>query len=132
MAKFKFIDLFAGIGGFHIAMDNLGRECVFASEWDDDCRKTYTANFSKTSKNIFTDGEPNEYFVGDITKVDPNNGNTIILDLIYYRNEVVKYLMNETKLDSPSSSRYNMLHLYQLPDDENIYFTFNLQIRYKK
>lgn len=61
-----------------------------------------------------------------------NNGNIIILDLIYYRNEVVKYLMNETKLDSPSSSRYNMLHLYQLPDDENIYFTLNLQIRYKK
>lgn len=73
MAKFRFIDLFAGIGGFHIAMDNIGGECVFASEWDDDCRKTYTANFSKTSKTIFTNGEPNEYFIGDITKVDPNN-----------------------------------------------------------
>ncbi len=73
MTKFKFIDLFAGIGGFHIAMDNIGGECVFASEWDDDRRKTCTANFSKTSNNIFTNGEPNEYFVGDITKVVPND-----------------------------------------------------------
>lgn len=61
-----------------------------------------------------------------------NNGNIIILDLIYYRNEVIKYLMNETKLDSPSASRYHMLELYQLPADNKIYFTLNLQIRYKK
>lgn len=70
--KFTFIDLFAGIGGFHIAMDNLGGECVFASEWDEDCRKTYTENFKNSSKYIFTDGKPNNNFVGDITKVDPN------------------------------------------------------------
>lgn len=60
------------------------------------------------------------------------SGNIVILDLIYYRNEVLKYLMKETKLDSPSSSRYNMLHLYQVPKDNKIYFTLNLQIRYKK
>lgn len=61
-----------------------------------------------------------------------NNGNIVILDLIYYRKEVLKYLMNQTKLDSPSSSRYHMLHLYKLPLDNKIYFTLNLQIRYKK
>lgn len=70
--KFKYVDLFAGIGGFHIACDNIGGECVFASEWDNDCRKTYTANFSKSNNVIFDSyGAPNENFVGDITKVDP-------------------------------------------------------------
>ena len=69
---FTFIDLFAGIGGFHIAMHNIGGKCVFASEWDKDCRKTYTSNFSKISENLFdTEGNPNENFVGDITKISP-------------------------------------------------------------
>ena len=45
--KFKFIDLFAGIGGFHIAMHNVGGECVFASEWDKFSRITYEHNFKK-------------------------------------------------------------------------------------
>jgi DNA (cytosine-5)-methyltransferase 1 len=45
--KFKFIDLFAGIGGFRIAMQNLGGKCVFTSEWDKDAQKTYKANFGE-------------------------------------------------------------------------------------
>jgi len=73
MSEFSFIDLFAGIGGFHLAMHNLGGECVFASEWDSDCRKTYTKNFSKISKKLFNEnGEPNDNYVGDITKIDPS------------------------------------------------------------
>jgi DNA (cytosine-5)-methyltransferase 1 len=45
--KFKFIDLFAGIGGFRIAMQNLGGKCVFTSEWDKNAQVTYRANFGE-------------------------------------------------------------------------------------
>lgn len=44
---FKFIDLFAGIGGFRIAMQNLGGKCVFSSEWDRFSQITYKANFGE-------------------------------------------------------------------------------------
>lgn len=71
-----FIDLFAGIGGFHLAFHNLGAKCVFASEWDDPARKTYEANFAKISPELFeleVDGRRSlvkSNFAGDITKVD--------------------------------------------------------------
>ena len=42
--KFTFIDLFAGIGGFHFALKDLGGKCIFASEWDLNAQKTYEAN----------------------------------------------------------------------------------------
>ena len=42
---FKFIDLFAGIGGFRLALQNLGGKCVFTSEWDENAKKNYRANF---------------------------------------------------------------------------------------
>jgi DNA (cytosine-5)-methyltransferase 1 len=45
----KFIDLFAGIGGFHMALHNLGAECVFASEIDRHARNTYEHNLKKIS-----------------------------------------------------------------------------------
>jgi DNA (cytosine-5)-methyltransferase 1 len=69
MAKYKFIDLFAGIGGFHLAMHNLGADCVFASEWDEKARLTYEANFSELSPGLFKKNN----FAGDITKVDKNS-----------------------------------------------------------
>lgn len=43
--KFTFIDLFAGIGGFRLAMQNLGGRCVFTSEWDKEAQRTYSTNF---------------------------------------------------------------------------------------
>ena len=43
--KFTFIDLFAGIGGFRLAMQAQGGECVFSSEWNNFSQKTYLANF---------------------------------------------------------------------------------------
>jgi DNA (cytosine-5)-methyltransferase 1 len=45
--KFTFIDLFAGIGGFRIAMQRLQGECVFSSEWDNMAQRTYYANFGE-------------------------------------------------------------------------------------
>lgn len=54
--KFKFIDLFAGIGGFRIAFQKAGGQCVFTSEWDRFAKETYERNFG-------------EYPYGDITKI---------------------------------------------------------------
>lgn len=55
--KFKFIDLFAGIGGFRMAFQNLGGKCIFTSEWDKFSQKTYEANYGEVP-------------FGDITKVN--------------------------------------------------------------
>lgn len=64
--EFKFIDLFAGIGGFHIAMHNLGGKCVFASEMDIHARKTYEHNFKKISPELFK----NKMFNDDIRTIN--------------------------------------------------------------
>lgn len=55
--SFKFIDLFAGIGGLRIPFDEIGGDCVFTSEWDRFARQTYTDNFSD---------DPDHEFAGDI------------------------------------------------------------------
>ena len=57
---FKFIDLFAGIGGFRIAMQNVGGKCVYTSEWNKDAQKTYRENFGEVP-------------FGDITKESVKN-----------------------------------------------------------
>jgi DNA (cytosine-5)-methyltransferase 1 len=45
----KFIDLFAGLGGFHVALRRLGHECVFASEIDPTLKELYSKNFGRTA-----------------------------------------------------------------------------------
>ncbi len=67
--EFTFIDLFAGIGGFHLAFHKHGAVCVFASEWNNYARKTYERNFRKISPTIFAGNN----FAGDIMKVVPKN-----------------------------------------------------------
>ena len=59
--KFKFIDLFAGIGGFHQAMRYLGGECVMAAEIDPECVQTYTLNYTTDEIKIR----------GDVNCIDP-------------------------------------------------------------
>lgn len=54
---FRFIDLFAGIGGIRLGFEHVGGRCVFSSEFDEDACKTYEANFG-------------EHPSGDITKID--------------------------------------------------------------
>lgn len=51
----RFIDLFAGLGGFHLALRRLGHECVFASEIDDELRELYVKNFPEARKTIVGD-----------------------------------------------------------------------------
>lgn len=57
---FRFIDLFAGIGGIRIPFQELGGSCVFSSEWDQFAQKTYAVNFGETPS-------------GDITKIDSSS-----------------------------------------------------------
>ena len=46
-AQYRMIDLFAGIGGFRMAMQNLGGKCVFSSEWDEQAQRTYMLNYGE-------------------------------------------------------------------------------------
>jgi DNA (cytosine-5)-methyltransferase 1 len=59
--KFKFIDLFAGIGGFRLAMQSLGGKCVFTSEWDEQAKKTYAANFGEVPFGDITKEETKKF-----------------------------------------------------------------------
>lgn len=59
-SDFTFIDLFAGIGGTRLGFESANGECVFTSEWDTHCQKTYQANFGDMPH-------------GDITKIEAND-----------------------------------------------------------
>lgn len=59
--QFKFIDLFAGIGGFRLALQNLGGKCVFSSEWDKEAKRTYKANFGETPFGDITKEETKQF-----------------------------------------------------------------------
>tara|TARA_B100000073_G_scaffold248047_1_gene208359 strand:- start:786 stop:1727 length:942 start_codon:yes stop_codon:yes gene_type:complete len=69
MNKKKFIDLFAGIGGFHLAIHDNNWDCTYASENDKYARKTYEHNFKKISPQIFE----NNFFNDDILETDPKD-----------------------------------------------------------
>lgn len=66
---FTFIDLFAGIGGFRLALQNIGGKCLYSSEWDDKAQITYKANFGETP-------------FGDITKDTTKNAIPNAFDIL--------------------------------------------------
>lgn len=63
--RFKFIDLFAGIGGFRLAFQNLGGKCVFTSEWDREAQKTYRVNFGEVPFGDITKEETKKFIPND-------------------------------------------------------------------
>ena len=63
--SFKFIDLFAGIGGFRLAFQNLGGNCVFTSEWDKYSKQTYKANFGEIPFGDITKDKTKNYIPDD-------------------------------------------------------------------
>ena len=69
MPNLKFADLFAGIGGFHLAFESLGANCIFASEKDSAARQTYEENFKDKSPKLFKEG----FFNDDILSIEPQD-----------------------------------------------------------
>jgi DNA (cytosine-5)-methyltransferase 1 len=67
-----FIDLFAGIGGFHYALHKLGLKCVFASEINKDARNSYQTNFNKISPDLFQKNNFNDDIYNQEKKQIPN------------------------------------------------------------
>ena len=67
LENMSFIDLFAGIGGFRLALESLGGHCVYSNEWDKYAQSVYFNNFGDVPE-------------GDITQVDERN----ILIMIYF------------------------------------------------
>lgn len=67
--KYTFIDLFAGIGGFHQGLHFVGMHCVFASECNKNARITYEANYKSIAPELFVNNY--QYFNNDITEAEP-------------------------------------------------------------
>lgn len=68
-SHFKFIDLFAGIGGFRLALQSVGGLCAFTSEWDKSAKKTYEKNYGELpfgDISFFSGAERSEEFVKKI------------------------------------------------------------------
>lgn len=73
--KYTFIDLFAGIGGFHQAMHSVGMKCVFASEIDKNARLSYESNYKNIEPELFKKDDNGNYlfFNNDITEAIPED-----------------------------------------------------------
>ncbi len=117
MRKLKFIDLFAGLGGFHLALADLGHYCVFASEINEELRELYEKNHkikvhgdinevdidSIPSHDILCAGFPCQPFSkagAQLGLDDPRNGNLFykIMEIIYKHEPEYVFLENVSNL----------------------------------
>jgi len=117
--KLKFIDLFAGLGGFHLALESLGHECVYASELNSELRELYSRNHKTEidgdinlveiekipSHNIICAGFPCQPFSqagAQMGLSDPRNGNLFykIMEIVNFHNPEYIFLENVANLKS--------------------------------
>jgi len=63
MTSLRFVDLFAGLGGFHVALASIGHRCVYASEIDVELRELYVKNFPSMKGKIFGDIRESKHLV---------------------------------------------------------------------
>ena len=76
--QYKFIDLFAGIGGFRKGFEDAGLKCVFTSEMNPQCQQVYESNFGEKPS-------------GDITKIDPIDLPILIFCWAVFRANLLAY-----------------------------------------
>lgn len=122
MKKLKFIDLFAGLGGFHFALKELGHECVLASEIQPDLKEIYSINHPDMEVNQIVGDIHTDIEIKDIPKFDilcagfpcqpfsqagyrmglndPNNGNHFLklIDIVNYHKPSYVFLENVPNL----------------------------------
>ena len=65
LTNYTFIDLFAGLGGFRIALESLGAKCVYSNEWDVTVQKVYAENFGENANQAYK-----------------QFGNTVVIDVV--------------------------------------------------
>ena len=114
---FTFIDLFAGIGGFRMAMQNLGGKCIYSSEWDKQAQKTYLLNYGEVpfgdiTKETTKSFIPDNFIIGvSDASAYKQFGNSVAVPAIQATaKEIVKVLLSNDKYsektDCPSDSPF--------------------------
>lgn len=63
LAGYTFIDLFAGLGGFRLALESMGAKCVYSNEWDKYAQSVYASNFGDVPEGDITQVDESLYFI---------------------------------------------------------------------
>jgi DNA (cytosine-5)-methyltransferase 1 len=142
--KLKFIDLFCGIGGFHQALANIGAQCVFACDIDENCRKTYEQNYGlkpasditqvdeKTMPtfDVLCGGFPCQPFskAGFQKGFDDDRGNLFFHMCRMIQHHKPKYLLMENVRNLASHDDGNTWDVIYKRIDELGYYTYPLPV----